>query len=63
VKLFGIFVHYQKDGNALPLTVTHKWKGGEHVEKIGATETEKTYEVNGGPLLANESIKIEGGTK
>ena len=60
IRCDGIYVHYKKPGG-LPLTITHKWKGGEHVEKIGAAEAAKTYEVNGGPKDSNESIKIETG--
>ena len=58
IMLHGIYVHYKSPG-ALPLTITHKWTGGEHVEKIGATENSKTYDVKGGALATNESIKIE----
>jgi hypothetical protein len=58
IMLHGIYVLYKKPG-ALPLTITHKWTGGQHVEKIGANENSKTYEVKGGPLASNESIRIE----
>jgi hypothetical protein len=62
INLFGIYVHYKKPG-ALPLTITHKWTGGQHEEKIGAGEKSKTYTVKGGPLAANESITISAGEK
>jgi hypothetical protein len=58
ILLHGIYVLYKKPG-ALPLTITHKWTGGEHVEKIKADEASKTYEVKGGAMATNESIKIE----
>ncbi|MCW8133989.1 MAG: hypothetical protein KIS92_26825, partial [Planctomycetota bacterium] len=60
--LEGIYVLYKKPG-ALPLKITHAWAGGEHVEKIGADEATKSYDVNGGPLASNLSIKIETDTK
>ncbi len=60
IKSYGIYVHYKKQGK-LPLTITHKWKGGEHAEKISADEDEKTYEIAGGALATNESITIEAG--
>ncbi len=62
IQLYGIYVHYKQAGSQ-PLTITHRWKGGEHVEKIGAGETEKSYVVNGGPLASNESITLEAGAK
>ena len=58
--LFGMYVHYKKPG-ALPLTITHKWTGGEHVEKIGAAEKSKEYTVKGGAKDTNEAIVISAG--
>ncbi|HLX64472.1 MAG TPA: hypothetical protein VKX17_24575 [Planctomycetota bacterium] len=60
VQLYGIYVLYKKAG-ALPLTITHKWSGGEHVEKVKAYELTHAYEVKGGALGTNEWIKMEGG--
>lgn len=60
IGLEGIYVHYKKPG-ALPITITHKWTGGEHVEKIKPDEASKTYDVDGGKLETNESIKMEAG--
>ena len=60
--LFGIYVHYKKAG-ALPLTITHKWTGGEHVEKIDAAEKSKEYTVKGGAMETNEAVIISAGGK
>jgi len=54
----GIYVLYKKPG-ALPLTITHGWAGGKHVEKIGPSETTKEYTVDGGKLDSNEFIKLD----
>lgn len=60
INLEGIYVHYKKPG-ALPITITHKWTGGEHVEKVKAEEASKAYDVDGGKMDTNESIKLEAG--
>jgi hypothetical protein len=57
-KMQGIYAHYKKEGKT-PITITHKWKGGEHVEKIDAKTDEKKYTVSGGPLKDNLSISIK----
>ncbi len=51
---------YRKPG-ALPVTITHAWTGGKHVEKIGPAEATKEYAVDGGKLDVNEFIKLEAG--
>ncbi|NRA40278.1 MAG: hypothetical protein HRU15_19195, partial [Planctomycetes bacterium] len=59
-KIYGIYAHYKKPGQ-LPVTVTHKWKSGEHVENIGADEASKTYSVKGGKMADNLSIQFAAG--
>jgi hypothetical protein len=58
VQVFGIYALHRRPG-ALPLTITHAWSGGQHVERIGADERAKTYVVEGGPRDANEWVRIE----
>ncbi len=56
-KVYGIYAHYKKPG-ALPVTLTHTWKGGEHTETIKADERNKTYTVKGGQRESNVSIRM-----
>ena len=44
-------------------SITHKWTGGEHVEKIDAAAKTKEYTVKGGAMDTNEAIIISAGGK
>ncbi|PCJ60615.1 MAG: hypothetical protein COA79_08575 [Planctomycetota bacterium] len=59
-KIYGIYTHYKKEGN-LPIAITHKWTGGDHTEKIGASELTKEYTVAGGKKSTNLSISFIAG--
>ncbi len=59
-KIYGIYTHFKKEGK-VPVTITHTWNGGKHIEKVEAQADEKKYTVNGGPLKDNLSISFEAG--
>lgn len=59
-KVHGIYAHYKKPCQ-LPLEITHKWNGGEHVEKIKGETKTKEYSVSGGAMKDNLSISFKAG--